>query len=199
VSGVQPGIRVLDVCSAPGGKSTHLAQLMKNQGQIVSCDIHEHRLGLIEENAKRLGIDIIETKQQDGRDLTKTFKEPFDLVLIDAPCSGLGVLGRRADARWKKHKSDIAELAVIQREILLQGAQMVKEGGTLLYSTCTIDKEENTEMIRWFLEEHPDFRLAQSFGDSLSLEQSNGAMIQLLPHVHNTDGFFIAKMERIAE
>jgi len=164
-SGVQSGMKVLDVCSAPGGKSTHMAQYMKNKGSIISCDIYEHRLGLIEENAKRLDIEIIQTKLQDGRFLTRDFTETFDLVLVDAPCSGLGVLGRRADARWKKHKSDIEELSLLQKEILPQAAALVKEGGILLYSTCTIDKKENTEMIEWFLKNHPEFRLCDSFGE----------------------------------
>ena len=198
-SGVQKGMKVLDVCSAPGGKSTHMAQYMQNEGSIISCDIHEHRLGLIEENAKRLDIEIIQTKLQDGRFLTENFTEPFDLVLVDAPCSGLGVMGRRADARWKKHKSDIEELSLLQKEILPQAAALVKEGGMLLYSTCTLDKKENTEIIEWFLASHSEFRLCDSFGerwpDALQKEK---AMIQLLPFEHETDGFFIAKMERIS-
>ncbi len=145
-----PGQRVLDVCSAPGGKTTHMAQLMKNSGQIYACDIHQHRLELIAENCQRLGIHNVELFLQDGTCLTQRWQQPFDVVLCDVPCSGLGVLGRRADARWSKEASDIAGLCQVQRQILEQAAQLVAPGGTLIYSTCTITPEENIQMVRQF-------------------------------------------------
>ena len=128
-----PGQRVLDVCSAPGGKTTHMAQLMKNKGTIYACDIHKHRLDLIAENCKRLGISNVELVQQDGTKLTKRWQEPFDVVLCDVPCSGLGVLGRRADARWAKESEDIAGLCKIQKKILEEAAQQDKKGNPTDY------------------------------------------------------------------
>ena len=125
VSGVRPGMRVLDVCAAPGGKTTHLAQLMENRGEIIACDIHEHRLELIKENADKLGANIIRTRLQDGCELSKNFGAEFDLVLLDAPCSGLGVLGRRADLRWNKRRGDI----VARGERIAAGGENLRAAG----------------------------------------------------------------------
>lgn len=175
--------RVLDVCSAPGGKTTHLAQLMENTGEIYACDIHQHRLGLIEENCRRLAVSNVTTILQDGLRLHERWEaETFDLVLVDAPCSGLGVLGRRPDARWSKRAGDIPQLAAIQAELLQEAARVVKKGGTLVYSTCTITPEENQQQIAAFLAVHGDFQLEQ--------EQ------QYLPFIDEMDGFYLAKMKR---
>ena len=195
-----PGQRVLDVCSAPGGKATHMAQLMKNQGTIYACDIHQHRLDLIAENCRRLGITNVELVQQDGTKLTKRWQEPFDVVLCDVPCSGLGVLGRRPDARWSKESADIAGLCNIQKKILEQAAQLVMPGGTLIYSTCTIAPEENQEMVEQFLQDHPDYMLDETLTDCwLNMDKGEAGYVQFLPFVDDMDGFFIARMVRREE
>lgn len=192
-----PGQRVLDVCSAPGGKTTHMAQLMKNSGQICACDIHQHRLKLVADNCKRLGIQNVELFLQDGTCLTQRWQQPFDVVLCDVPCSGLGVLGRRADARWSKDGADIAGLCQIQRQILEQAAQLVAPGGTLLYSTCTITPEENIQMVQQFLEQHPQFMLDETLNDCwLHVDKAETGYVQFLPFVDDIDGFFIARMLR---
>ncbi len=195
----QKGQRVLDVCSAPGGKTTHLAQLMDNTGEIVACDIHAHRLQLIEENAARLGITNIITQLADGRHLGEVLTGTFDVVLVDAPCSGLGVLGRRADARWSKRRSDIKLLAQLQQEILQQAAALTKAGGTLVYSTCTMTAEENQQVIDSFLADHSEFildtQLTQCWGET----EYQAGMVQFLPFRDHMDGFFIAKLKRSGE
>lgn len=192
--------RVLDVCSAPGGKATHMAQLMKNTGVIYACDIHKHRLELIEENCKRLGIINVKTIEQDGTILTRRWQEPFDVIVCDVPCSGLGVLGRRADARWAKESEDIAGLCGIQKRILEEAAKLVVPGGTLIYSTCTITPEENQNMVEQFLLRHPEYELDETLTDCwLNMEKACNGFIQFLPFEDAMDGFFIARMVRKEE
>lgn len=192
--------RVLDVCSAPGGKATHMAQLMKNTGVIYACDIHKHRLELIEENCKRLGITNVKTIEQDGTILTRRWQEPFDIIVCDVPCSGLGVLGRRADARWAKESEDIAGLCGIQKRILEEAAKLVVPGGTLIYSTCTITPEENQNMVEQFLLRHPEYELDETLTDCwLNMEKACNGFIQFLPFEDAMDGFFIARMVRKEE
>ena len=195
VSGVRPGMKVLDICAAPGGKTTHMAQLMENKGEIIACDIHEHRLELIKENAQKLGIDIIKTRLQDGRTIGEDLKEEFDVVLLDAPCSGLGVLGRRADLRWKKRRGDIKELAALQKELLAQAQGLVKKGGSLIYSTCTTTKAEDEEAAAWFLENYEEFSLDKRLP---FLDEAGNplGMHKLSPLKEGTDGFFIALFKR---
>ena len=190
-------MRILDVCSAPGGKSTHMAQLMKNTGSIYACDIHKHRLELIEENCKRLGITNIKTVEQDGTVLTRRWQEPFDVIVCDVPCSGLGVLGRRADARWSKESEDIAGLCGIQKRILEEAAQLVVPGGTLIYSTCTITPEENQDMVEQFLARHPEYEADETITDCwLNMDKETNGYVQFLPFTDDMDGFFIARMVR---
>lgn len=191
----QPGEFIIDCCSAPGGKTTHLAALMKNQGRIVAGDIYEHKLAKIEENAARLGISIIDTELLDARDVGRRFKSQADRVLVDAPCSGLGVLRRKPDARWKKDEAAIAKLPQLQLDILTSAAAAVRPGGVLVYSTCTIERAENEEVVEAFLATHPEFFLAET-GSFLPTQPRVGSMVQLYPQVDGTDGFFIARMER---
>ncbi len=173
---------VIDCCAAPGGKATHLAELMQNRGKIIAADIHEKKLKHIRQNAERLGIEIIEPTAIDARNIGKKFPAQADKVLVDAPCSGLGVLRRKADLRWKKKLDEINKLPALQEKILDGAAETLKPGGTLLYSTCTILRRENQEVVEKFLATHENFELAE--------------MKTLLPHVTNTDGFFYAKMIR---
>ncbi|CUH94215.1 Ribosomal RNA small subunit methyltransferase B [Propionispora sp. 2/2-37] len=188
----KPGEVVFDVCGAPGGKSTHIAALMENKGRVLSADLYEHKLELIRENAKRLGITIIETKELDATQIGSLFPAQADRVLVDAPCSGLGVLRRKPDSRWRKNPAMLADLPKLQRGILYSAAQCVKPGGILVYSTCTTEPEENQRVVDQFLQQHPDFVL-QNTGWYLP-EPQDRAIIQLWPHVDRIDGFFIARM-----
>jgi 16S rRNA (cytosine967-C5)-methyltransferase len=195
-----PGMKVLDVCAAPGGKTTHLAELMKNQGHIVACDVHDHKLSLIRSNASRLGIDIISVRQLDGRNLPGSFQpHSFDAVLLDAPCSGLGVIRRKPDLKWGKEAENIEALAQLQKELLDAAAPLLKPGGVLVYSTCTWEPRENREQVESFLKRHPDFSGDNTWKEELldpvkSRVRSGDGWIQILPHDFLSDGFFISRM-----
>jgi len=192
-----PGSTIIDVCSAPGGKSTHLAQIMKNQGKILSMDIFKHKIKLIEENAKRLNIDIIETSISDGTIIDNSLINMADYLLIDAPCSGLGLIRRKPEIKRNRKESDIEDLIKIQWKILNNAKEYLKVGGILVYSTCTIESDENMNMINKFLEKNKNFKLV-SIEDKIynkdDLPTLRHGYIQLFPHIHNTDGFYIAKM-----
>lgn len=187
VAGLQPGMQVLDGCSAPGGKSFAAALAMKNQGRIISCDIHPHKIELLRKGAERLHISIMEPRLQDASQPVAEWEGTMDAVIADVPCSGLGVIRKKPDIRYKD-LSELEKLPAVQKRILHQLSACVKPGGVLLYSTCTILKRENEDVIRWFLQEHPQFS-PEPFRDT------NG-MLTLLPSVHKTDGFFICKMRR---
>lgn len=192
-----PGARVLDMASAPGGKTTHLAQLMANEGKIVACDVHPHKLELVKDNCRRLGISIIETFAGDARNLSQHFNGWADYVLLDAPCSGLGVLRRRPDARWRKNEGQIKELTVLQREMLEEAGRCLAPGGVMIYSTCTLTPEENTDMVHEFLSSNDKLELKSLEGYlPPELGNLNKGYVQLLPHKHHTDGFFIARMQK---
>lgn len=197
----EPGSAVIDSCSAPGGKTTHLAQLMCNRGGIIAVDIHPHKLALIKENSARLGISIIKEFAGDARELPKKLYNSADYVLVDAPCSGLGVLGRRPDARWRKEPGQIAELVKLQAEILESSSRCVKEKGVMVYCTCTITHEENMGQVEDFLSKHPEFileDLTSFLPRSMDPEVSTmpRGYLQILPHRHGMDGFFIARMRK---
>ncbi len=194
----QPGEFVLDVCCAPGGKATHMAALMHNRGRILAGDIYEHKLQRIQENAERLGITILETKLLDARKIGDLYTAQADRVLVDAPCSGLGVLRRKPDARWKKTPELLQELPILQGEILESAAKAVKPGGVLVYSTCTMAREENQSVVESFLAGHKEFLLEET-GDFLPLRKRKETMVQLYPQHDGTDGFFIARMKRKEE
>ncbi|HHV65254.1 MAG TPA: 16S rRNA (cytosine(967)-C(5))-methyltransferase RsmB [Peptococcaceae bacterium] len=202
VLGVQPGDRVLDVCSSPGGKTTHCAQLMNNKGEIVALDIYPQKLRLVDELAQRLGITIIKTLEGDGRVLEGVEGE-FQRVLVDAPCSGLGVLRRRADLRWQKREDEIKKLPDLQLAILSKAAERVATGGELVYSTCTTEPEENFDVVKAFRKLKPEFSpvdLAQELPFAVTeerdLKQLRKGVWQILPHIHKMDGFFIAKFRK---
>ncbi len=192
-----PGSTVIDLCSAPGGKATHLAQMMNNKGRILSQDIYEHKIKLVEENAKRLGINIIETSISDGTKRDESLVNLADYLLIDAPCSGLGLIRRKPEIKRNRKEEDIAELVDIQYSILNNAKDYLKVGGILVYSTCTIEKEENINMINKFLDKNKNFKLV-NIEDKISNHQNISTLkqgyIQLFPHIHNTDGFYIAKI-----
>jgi 16S rRNA (cytosine967-C5)-methyltransferase len=192
------GNRVLDSCAAPGGKSTHIGEILNNTGEVISLDIHEHKVKLIQSAAKRLDLTNIDAKKLDSRLVNEHFQtESFDKILVDAPCSGFGVIRRKPDIKWTKNESDIINLAKIQGDILKAVAPLLSKGGTLVYSTCTIDKEENGDVVQNFLKEHHDFSLDETLKERLPkyLDIKDGTM-QLLPHQYNTDGFYIACLQK---
>ena len=179
----KPGNLVVDVCAAPGGKTMAMAELMGTEGEIYAFDIYEHKLKLIQEQAARLGTGIVKTRCQDGRIALKELEGQADCVLADVPCSGLGVIRRKPEIKMKDTAElDFAELVQRQKEILESASTYVKPGGTLVYSTCTVNPEENEEQVRMFCERHPEFKLE--------------SMKQLMPD-RETDGFFISKMSRV--
>lgn len=192
----KPGEFIIDACGAPGGKSTHIAALMENKGRVLSTDIYDHKLALTSENAKRLGISIIETQAIDATTLSDKYLRQADRVLVDAPCSGLGVLRRKADSRWRKTESMFKDLPVLQKAILESAAACVKIGGTLVYSTCTTEPEENQDIIDSFLLNNQDFTL-QHAGQFFPPEEHKGEMVQLWPHIDQVDGFFISRLLRV--
>jgi len=196
VLGAQPGEFIIDTCGAPGGKSTHIGALMHNKGRILSIDIHEHKLALTRENAQRLGISIIETPLLDARTIGDQYFGQADRVLVDAPCSGLGVLRRKADSRWRKEESMLKELPLLQKDILHSAADCVKVDGILVYSTCTTEPEENQEVVNSFLQDRKDFVLQQT-SSFLPAPGHDGTMVQLWPHIDHVDGFFIARLQRV--
>lgn len=179
---VKPGETVLDICAAPGGKSLAMAEIMGNRGIIKAFDVYDHKLELIEKEKSRLGLSIIEVLQGDGTVFDKELAESADKVLIDAPCSGLGVIRRKPEIKYKKIEDDGRELAKKQYEILNNAYRYVKRGGFIVYSTCTVNIIENREVVGKFLRNHKEYELIRSR--------------QLLPGTEGTDGFFICKMKR---
>jgi 16S rRNA (cytosine967-C5)-methyltransferase len=195
----QPGELVLDVCAAPGGKTTHLAQLMEDQGEIVATDVSQTKLGLLQENCRRLGITIVKTLRQDAAASPPFPPASFDRVLADVPCTGLGTLKRNPDGKWRVKEPDIPRMQQLQGAILAQASTMVKREGILVYSTCTITPEENEGVIEAFLSEQKGFHLED--GSPLlppgceGLVDSKG-YLRTFPHHHGMDGFFAARMRR---
>lgn len=193
------GDRILDMCSAPGGKTTHIAELMDNRGEIIARDVHKHKLKLVQESCSRLGIEIVNTELYNAMELDKASVEKFDSVLLDAPCSGLGVMRRKPDLRWKKEPDNFKELSSLQREMLELASKYVKAGGVLIYSTCTINKTENIDVVKDFLAVNQNFQLESIIGkipDILVGEGASKGYLELFPNTHNTDGFFIARMRK---
>ncbi|SHJ95164.1 16S rRNA (cytosine(967)-C(5))-methyltransferase RsmB [Paramaledivibacter caminithermalis] len=188
---------IVDVCSAPGGKSTHIAQLMKNKGRILSRDIHEHKLDLIKENANRLDVSIIDTEKFDATKLDKKLVNLADRVIVDAPCSGFGIIRRKPEIRYFKDVKDIVELSKLQIKILDTSSNYVKKGGVLVYSTCTIMEEENKNIIKEFLRKKHDFTLLDINMDLPKNLFSEEKYMQIYPNVLDADGFFICKMKRV--
>ena len=192
IAGAKPGMRVLDACAAPGGKSFAAAIDMCGEGGILACDIHENRLRRVREGAQRLGIRCIETRTADARHPASELAGAFDLVLADVPCSGLGVIRKRPEIR-RRTEEELRELPALQGEILEALAGCVRPGGTLLYSTCTILREENGAVVEDFLARHPAFEAADfTLGD---IRSENG-QYTFWPQRDGTDGFFAARLRR---
>lgn len=188
------GIRLLDCCSAPGGKSFAAAIAMGGRGQIRSCDIHPHKIALIENGARRLGLTNIRAGVQDASVFNPEWEDAFDVVLADVPCSGLGIIRKKPDIRYRNLKETEA-LPALQGAILSNQAGYVKKGGVLMYSTCTILKRENEQVVEAFLEAHPDFHTEPLCLPEVFPKNENG-MLTLLPGQYDTDGFFICRLRR---
>ena len=193
-AGAKPGMRVLDCCAAPGGKSFAAAIAMENQGEIVSCDLHPHKKKLIQAGADRLGLTIITPKTADGKVFRPEWERAFDLVLVDAPCSGLGVIRKKPDIRYKD-PAPLADLPAVQLDILRNAARYVRPGGTLMYSTCTLLYRENGEVVETFLAENKAYK-AEAFTLPGPVGPVQSGSVTLWSHRHGTDGFFISKMRR---
>ena len=192
----QKGDAVIDVCAAPGGKTTHIAQLMEDTGYILARDIYDHKLKLINDNAGRLGIHIIHTQTYDAKELDKDSIEKFDKVLVDAPCTGLGIIRRKPELKYNKTPENLMEIAELQFEILSNSSKYVKKGGILLYSTCTITNEENHGVVERFLYHNKDFEISDINAYLPKELNTKGIGLQLYPHLHKTDGFFISKLRK---
>ncbi len=192
---------VLDAAAAPGGKTTHIAELMKDKGKVIAADIHKHKIKLIEEQQERLHLHIIEAIHADARKIKDYTDQRFDRILLDVPCSGLGVIRRKPDVKWTKSEDDIREITKIQEEILEEVFPLLKPDGVLVYSTCTMTLEENQKMVERFLEKHDDFYLDQQLPNYLSETvnekvDARTGMLQILPQHFHSDGFFISRLLR---
>lgn len=193
---IVPGETVLDLCSAPGGKTTHIAELLENTGKVLAFDLHENKLGLIKENCERLGIENVELKEMDATKINVNLIGAGDKILLDVPCSGLGIIKRKPEIKWNKSREELKEIVKVQREIMENAWQYLKQGGTMVYSTCTLNKEENEQNIEWFLNKHKNCKLEKVFiGNGDNLRYENG-MLTVLPNEY-MDGFFIAKLKKI--
>jgi 16S rRNA (cytosine967-C5)-methyltransferase len=185
----QPGETIFDLCAAPGGKALHIAELI-GSGNVVTIDIDQQRLQQIAEAAARLRLKV-HLVLADSRTFAA---KPANAVVVDAPCSGLGVLSRRSDLRWRRRPKDITDLVELQKEILIDAAELVRSGGRLIYSTCTIDPEENEKVVEWFLEHHQEFRLEPARGYVHASFCDERGYVRTFPHRHNMDGGFAARL-----
>ncbi|ONK23282.1 16S rRNA (cytosine(967)-C(5))-methyltransferase [Bacillus sp. VT-16-64] len=197
---LSPRQKVLDACAAPGGKAAHMAEMLENTGEVIALDLHAHKAKLITEQANRLGLQNITVQILDSRKVNEMFPgQSFDRVLVDAPCSGLGVLRRKPDIKYAKTAADIYSLKTVQADILNATAKLVKTGGVLVYSTCTVDQEENVKAAENFLIDHPDFEpYPLQLPEAISA-LANGYYVQIMPQDFESDGFFISSFRKKEE
>jgi 16S rRNA (cytosine967-C5)-methyltransferase len=196
----QKGERILDACAAPGGKGTHIAELMADNGEVVALDKSKKGVEKIRENVARLGLVSLRATASDAsHQLPVQLRGPYDRILVDAPCSGLGTLRSHPEIKWHRNESDIERLAHLQKRIIDQVAHYLKIGGVLVYSTCTLTKDENEDVVYGFLEHHKEFRLenAASYLPENARSLVRGSYLMALPQQHNTDGFFAARMTKV--
>lgn len=193
------GDYVIDVCAAPGGKSLHMAEKLNGSGHVEARDLTEYKVSLIQENIERTGLSNVEAVQQDALIFDEASVGKADIVLADLPCSGLGVLAKKTDLKYKATKEGADSLAKLQREMLKNVQAYVKDEGKLVYSTCTINPAENMDNVHWFLNQYPEFELIdihESLCEELQKDVKENGCIQLLPGVHQSDGFFLACMKK---
>jgi len=196
----RPGEKILDACAAPGGKTTHIAQLMNDKGQVTATDRSPKGIAKIDENAVRLGLQSIRSIHVDmTKQVAKAQESTYDRILVDAPCSGLGTLRSHPEIKWNRDITDVVRLSELQRKILAQAATCLKPEGVLVYSTCTLTAHENEKVVTDFLASHREFALddAEEYLPEQAKELINGEYFMALPHKHDTDGFFAARLRRI--
>jgi len=187
---------VLDLCSAPGGKTTHIAEILQNTGKVLAFDLHESKLGLIKENCERLGITNVEVATSDATKLNPDLIASSDRILIDVPCSGIGIIRKKPEIKWNKTRNDLREVIQVQRDIMENAWMYLKDGGIMLYSTCTLNKEENEENIEWFESRHKDCSVKKIFiGKQDNLVYNRNGSLTIMPN-ESMDGFFVAKLEK---
>ena len=194
---LEDNLLVLDLCSAPGGKTTHISEIMNNTGKVKAFDIHKHKLSLIKNTADRLGITNIECDVMDASAYNESLADTADRVLIDVPCSGLGIIGKKPEIKWTKNMKQLKEISDIQRKIMINASKYVKVGGKILYSTCTLNREENNQNVKWFIENVPGYEIeALNYGNSDNIIYEEDGTVTILPN-EAMDGFYIAKFIRV--
>ena len=197
VAGVEPGMQILDVCAAPGGKATHAAQKLQGTGQVIARDLTEYKVNFIQENADRLQLSNLWAEEWDACVFDETKEEWADVVFCDAPCSGLGVMGKKRDIKYRITEENLKEVSKLQKQILETVWRYVKKDGILMYSTCTINQEENEKQVQWIVENLPFEVVAMKEYLPETLQSYEGKYgLQLLPGIHKTDGFFLCKLRR---
>ena len=193
---LEEGMTVLDLCSAPGGKTTHIAEILQNTGKVLAFDLHESKLGLIKENCERLGITNVEVNTSDATKLNPDLIASSDRILIDVPCSGIGIIRKKPEIKWNKTRNDLREVIQVQRDIMENAWMYLKDGGIMIYSTCTLNKEENEENIEWFVNKHKDCSVKKIFiGKQDNLVYNRNGSLTIMPN-ESMDGFFVAKLEK---
>lgn len=194
----QKGDAVLDLCAAPGGKSLHMADLLQGTGSVEARDLTDYKVDLIRQNVERSGAINIEAVRHDATVFDRRLEEKYDIVLADVPCSGLGVIGKKTDIKYRMDPDKIRELVQLQRQILHNAAAYVKPGGTLMFSTCTVCEEENQKNVAWLTSHYPlhTESLDKWLPEELRSEETANGMLQLLPGVHKADGFFLARLKK---
>lgn len=199
-AGIQAGNTVIDVCAAPGGKALHAAAKLAGTGRVIACDVTAYKTARIEENADRMNAENVEVRIQDARVTDETLLETADVLLADVPCSGLGVIGRKPDIKYRVDRQSLAEIAVLQKEIVQNAVRYLKADGVMMYSTCTMNPGENEEMVRWICRElkMEPVSMAKELPEELRTAGEKG-YVQLLPGVHRSDGFFLAKLRKRSE
>ena len=191
---LQPNDVAMDLCAAPGGKTTHMAELLEGEGKVYSFDLHESKLGLIESNIERLGLSNIEVKTMDATVYNGEYSAVADKIIIDVPCSGLGIIRKKPEIKWNKTRNSLRDLIPTQREIMENAWGYLKNGGTMVYSTCTLNKEENEDNVEWFLNNHKDAEVEKIFlGNMDNLLYNKDGSLTILPNEY-MDGFYIAKI-----
>lgn len=193
----EPKDCILDMCAAPGSKTMQMAAMMENKGVIDAWDLYPHKIDLIKENARVLGINIVNAMVKDSTVPYSSAVNKYDKVLLDAPCSGLGVLAHKPEIRWKRNEDDLQAFSSLQGKLIEQAAKYVKNGGILVYSTCTLESVENEILVQNFLQKHRDF-ISQDFVIK-GIGESNQGMMTLWPDQHDSDGFFVAKLRKISD